>query len=380
LVIVGAIAMGDRQSIEEVVAALRAEHPELEAVAAAASEPVYLVGGVVRDRLLGRGRADVDVVVVGDAGALARALSAAPVAEHERFATAKVAIEGHEVDIAQARTETYPEPGALPEVAPAADIEEDLGRRDFTINAMAIPLAGEPRLVDPHGGRDDLDRGLLRVLHGGSFVDDPTRAVRAARYASRFGFALEEETERLAREADLSTVSEDRRRAELLRLAGEPTAIRGLELLVDWGVVKAMPGGIRLAGEVAELLATDPWQGEAPLAPAVLAAALEPAGAEAVLAAAAPARPSEGVELARRHSPIELVLARALGGAWLDDYIAEWRSVRLEIDGDDLIAAGVPEGPAIGRGLDAALRAKLDGDVEGREGELATALAAAGKA
>ena len=74
------------------------------------------------------------------------------------------------------------------------------------------------------------------------------------------------------------------------------------------------------------------------------------------------------------------LLARALGGAWLDDYIAEWRSVRLEIDGDDLIAAGVPEGPAVGRGLDAALRAKLDGDVEGREGELATALAAAGKA
>jgi tRNA nucleotidyltransferase (CCA-adding enzyme) len=372
--------MGDRQSIEEVVRALRAEHPELEAIAAAATEPVYLVGGAVRDRLLGRGRADVDVVVVGDAGALGRALGATPIAEHERFATAKVELDGHEVDIAQARTETYPEPGALPEVAPAAAVEADLGRRDFTINAMAIPLRGEPRLVDPHGGRHDLDRGLLRVLHGGSFVDDPTRAIRAARYAARFNFDLEEETARRVRETDLGTVSEDRRRAELLRLAGEPTAIRGFELLADWGVVKAMPGGIRLAGEVAELLATDLWREEAPLGPTLLAAALEPAGAEAVLAAAAPARPSEGAELARRHSPIELVLARALGGAWLDHYVAEWRSVRLEIDGDDLLAAGVPEGPAVGRGLDAALRAKLDGEIEGREEELATALAVAGKA
>lgn len=373
------MALPDR-SIGEVVAALRAEHPELGMIAAAATEPVYVVGGVVRDQLLGRGRSDIDVVVVGDAGELARSLAATPIAEHERFATAKVEFDGHEVDIAAARTETYSEPGALPTVAPGVSIEDDLGRRDFTINAMAIPLPGEPRLIDPHGGRDDLERGLLRVLHGDSFVDDPTRAIRAARYAARFGFTLEEETERLLRDVDLSTVSEDRRRAELLRLAGEPTAIRGFELLVDWGTVKPIPGGIRLAGLVAELLATGPWREEAPLAPTLLAAAFEPAGAEAVLAAAAPARPSEGVELARRHRPTELVLARALGGTWLDDYVTEWRSVRLEIDGDDLIAAGVPEGPAVGRGLDAALRAKLDGEVEGRAAELTTALAAAGQA
>jgi tRNA nucleotidyltransferase (CCA-adding enzyme) len=365
------------KSMGEVVAGLRAEHPELEAIAAAATDPVYLVGGAVRDRLLGRGRADVDVVVVGDAGELARALGAAPIAEHERFATAKVELGGHEVDIAAARTETYPEPGALPVVAPAASVEEDLARRDFTINAIAIPLNGTPRLVDPHGGQADLERGLLRVLHAASFVDDPTRAIRAARYAARFGFALEEGTESLLREANLATVSADRQRAELLRLAGEPTAIRAFELLAEWGVVRPMPGGIRLAAAVADLLATDLWREEAPLAPALLAAALEPAGAEAVLAAAAPARPSEGVELAHRHRPIELVLARALGGAWLDDYVAHWRLVRLEIDGDDLIAAGVPEGPAVGRGLAAALRAKLDGEVEGREEELATALAAA---
>lgn len=363
--------------IEEVVAALRAAHPELEAIAAAASDPVYLVGGVVRDQLLGRGRSDVDVVVVGDAGGLARSLGATPVAEHERFATAKVELEGHEVDIARARTETYPQPGALPVVAPADSIEADLGRRDFAINALAVPLAGEPRLIDPHDGRADLEGGLLRVLHPDSFADDPTRAIRAARYAARFGFELEPETERLLREADLATVSADRRRAELLRLAGEPTAIRGFELLASWGVVKPMPAGIRLAGAVADLLATDPWRGEVPLAPTLLAAAFEPAGAEAVLAAASPARPSEGVELTRGHRPSELVLARVLGGEWLDEYVAKWRSVALEIDGEDLIAAGVPEGPAVGRGLDAALRAKLDGEVDGREQELATALEAA---
>jgi tRNA nucleotidyltransferase (CCA-adding enzyme) len=109
----------------------------------------------------------------------------------------------------------------------------------------------------------------------------------------------------------------------------------------------------------------------------VLAAALGPAGRERELAAARPQRPSQAVELARGHDPIELVLARALGAEWLDQHLEKWSSVTLEIDGADLIAAGIPQGPALGRGLAAALRAKLDGEIEGRERELATALAAA---
>src|SRR6186713_772545 len=154
--------------MDDLAAALHHAHPELEVVREAAGDPVYLVGGAVRDLLLGHPRADVDLVVEGDAAALAERLGGAA-AEHERFGTVKVEVEGHEVDVATARTETYPEPGSLPAVAPADGVEADLGRRDFTINAMAIPLDGEVRLIDPHGGEGDLERGLLRVLHPRSF-------------------------------------------------------------------------------------------------------------------------------------------------------------------------------------------------------------------
>jgi tRNA nucleotidyltransferase (CCA-adding enzyme) len=365
--------------IESLTEALWSAHPELATIRDVASEPVYVVGGAVRDLLLGQDRADLDVVVEGDAAALAARLGAEPV-EHERFATAKVEFDGHEVDIASARSESYAHPGSLPVVTPAAALDTDLGRRDFTVNAMAIPLTGEPRLVDPYGGRGDLEAGLLRVLHRESFVDDPTRAIRAARYAARLGFALEPETEALLRAADLDTVSADRRRAELLRLAGEATAPRGFALLREWGLLATPERDGDLAARVADLAAASPWAER--LAPpertrAVLAAALGPAGRERELAAARPQRPSQAVELARGHDPVELVLARALGAEWLDDYASRWSSVALAIDGTDLIAAGVPPGPALGRGLAAALRARLDGEIEGREQELATALAAA---
>jgi tRNA nucleotidyltransferase (CCA-adding enzyme) len=361
--------------IDNLDEALRCAYPELDAVRAASVAPVYLVGGAVRDLLLGRDRSDIDLVVVGDAAELGAALGAEAV-EHGRFATAKVVLDGHEVDVAAARSETYPGPGALPDVTPAADVETDLGRRDFTVNAMAVSLAEEPRLIDPHGGRADLEAGLLRVLHPGSFVDDPTRALRAARYAARFGFALEAETEALLRATELDSVSSDRRRADLMRLAAESEAARGFELLAGWGLVDLRPGGIELAKRVAELLGGPPWTGFSRRDEAVLAAALGPPGDEERLAAARPERPSAAVELARGRDPVVLVLARALGADWLDRYLPEWRHVKLEIDGNDLIAAGVPEGPAVGRGLAAALRRKLDGEIEGREAELDAALAA----
>jgi tRNA nucleotidyltransferase (CCA-adding enzyme) len=361
--------------MDDLVAALRRAHPELERVREKATEPVYLVGGAVRDLLLERPRADVDLVVEGDAAALAERLGGAGVA-HERFGTAKVVLQGHEVDLASARRETYAAPGALPTVAPGAGIEEDLRRRDFTVNAIAIPLDGKG-VVDPFGGREDLERGRLRVLHERSFLDDPTRAIRAARYAARFGFELEAETERLLRAADLGTVSADRRRAELERLAAEATAPRGFALLADWGLVELRQGGVELAESVLELLRTDPWAGTVGQAEAVLAAALGAPGAELELAGAEPGSPSAAVELAAGHAARELLLARALGAGWLDRYLAEWSRVRLEIGGDDLIAAGIAPGPALGRGLAAALRAKLDGEIAGREQELLVALESA---
>jgi tRNA nucleotidyltransferase (CCA-adding enzyme) len=357
--------------------ALQRAYPELDAVRAASGDPVYLVGGAVRDLLLGRGRSDIDLVVVGDAAELAAALGADAV-EHERFATAKVRLDGHEVDIASARAEAYPRPGALPEVEPAADVETDLARRDFTVNAMAVPLQGPPRLIDPHGGRADLEAGVLRVLHSGSFADDPTRALRAARYAARFDFELEPETEALIRAADIGTVSADRQRTELMRLAAEPNAARGFALLGEWGVKELRPGGAELVERVVELLAGPPWEDfiADQRDRTVLAAALGPPADEGVLVDARPQRPSVAFELARRRPQFELALARALGAEWLDRYLSEWRSVTLEIDGEDLIAAGVPQGPAVGRGLSGALRRKLDGEIAGHEEELAAALAA----
>jgi tRNA nucleotidyltransferase (CCA-adding enzyme) len=361
---------------ESIAEALGRMHPELAPVREAGGDPVYLVGGAVRDLLLGRGRADIDLVVEGDAAALAARLGA-EVTSHERFGTAKVELNGHEIDIAGARSESYPQPGALPVVEPGADLAADLRRRDFTINAMAIPLWGEARLIDPHGGEADLATRQLRVLHDDSFVDDPTRALRAARYASRFGFGLEERTAELIRETDLQTVSADRREAELLRLAAEENAARGFALLAEWGLLDLRHRGIELVTRTAELLDGDPWRGAAPRDRALLAAAIGPPRGEVALAVAEPKLPSQAVALAARHDDIELVLARALGAEWLDRYIGQWRDVALEIDGSDLIEAGLDQGPALGRGLEEALRRKLDGEISGRDEELAAALSAA---
>jgi tRNA nucleotidyltransferase (CCA-adding enzyme) len=353
---------------------------------AAGALPIYLVGGVVRDLLLGRERSDLDLVVEGDAEALARRLGGEAIG-YQRFATAKVTLEGLDFDLARARAESYARPGALPDVRPAT-LHEDLARRDFSINAMAIPLHAEPDLIDPHGGRADLDSGAIRVLHERSFIDDPTRALRAARYSARFSFTVDPGTERLARETDLSTVSEDRVEAELLKLAAEPRARAGFEQLDAWGLVALPEGSGELIDAVAALAQRAPWKGEIDAVLAVHAAATGRApgaagrlrnlfGSARELAAASPSRPSEAVELARGRGGIELILARALGAEWLDRYMSEWRDVGLEITGEDLLAAGVPEGPAVGAALAEALRRKLDGEISGREGELRVALDAA---
>jgi tRNA nucleotidyltransferase (CCA-adding enzyme) len=342
---------------------------------AAAGTPLYLVGGAVRDLLLGRSPENLDIAVAGDAVAVARRLGN-DVIEHERFLTAETTLGAMEVDLTSTRTESYPVPGALPEVKPAS-LHEDLARRDFTVNAIAWPLQGDPELIDPHSGRSDLGAGLLRVMHERSFVDDPTRALRAARYAARLELELEPRTAELLREADLGSVSADRRAAELLKLASEPAAARGLQLAAEWGLVRPRHGAAELLPAVDALLAQSPWDEVAARPRAMLVAALGPPGREAELAVAAPSRPSEAVELARDARPEELVLARAMGGAWLDDYVREWREVTLEIDGSDLTSAGVPEGPAVGRGLGKALRRKLDGEISGRDEELRVALEAA---
>jgi tRNA nucleotidyltransferase (CCA-adding enzyme) len=343
--------------------------------------PAFLVGGAVRDLLLGEARTDIDVAVEGEVRPIADALGG-EVVEHERFSTASVAVDGLHVDLARARAEAYEQPGALPAVTPAA-IADDLARRDFTINAMAVPLSGEPKLIDPHGGVADLAAGLLRVLHERSFVDDPTRALRAARYTARFELELEPRTAELLRGADLGTVSSDRVEAELRRIAAEGGAPRGLELIGEWGLLELPGDAVDLAGKVGELAASPPWSGFADPPAAILAAcgyghAAGPIRQAAEkLSHATPERPSEVVRVVKGASPEELLLARAIGAEWLDRYLEDWSKVSLEIDGADLLEQGVPEGPAVGRGLEAALSAKLDDEISGRDQELEIALAAA---
>jgi tRNA nucleotidyltransferase (CCA-adding enzyme) len=361
----------------EKLAALLESLPGIEALRSLAQKvPAYLVGGVVRDLLLARPRLDIDVVIEGDVAALADAPGFV-LERGGRFLTGKLSLDGAEIDIAQARAETYPQPGALPEVTPAT-IDQDLARRDFTVNAMAIALAGNAELVDPHGGLDDLRAGTVRVLHDRSFIDDPTRALRAARYAARFDLELEPRTEKLLRAADLSTVSDDRVQGELRRIAAEPDPAKAVSLIVEWGILPSIdPAAPERVASVVELASGPPWAGWADRELALMLAIVRPLPQIRELVAATPERPSDAFRLAEPWDPSQLLVARVLGADWLDRYAAELRHVRLEITGDDLIGEGIPEGPAIGDGLKAALSGKLDGEVWGRDEELRVALAVA---
>lgn len=369
----------------DVAEAMIEQYPELREIAAAAGDiPIYVVGGAVRDLLAGRGRTDLDLAVDGDPLPIARRLDPEAMIGHDRFQTASLTVGDLPVDLARTRRERYRHPGALPEVEPAP-IEDDLARRDFSVNAIAVRVGDfdrptEWQLIDPFGGVADLDAGRLRLLHPGSIRDDPTRTLRGARYAAAYDLRPDAETERQLRETDLEAVSGQRRRADLLRIAASETAAETFALLEQWGVAALRPGWRKRLGRVKQLLAAEPWRGTVPFAEAALAAVWpEAAAAAGDWQPAEPATAAEAVASARGKSPLALLLARADGAAWLDEYMSRLRHVELEIGGDDLIAAGVAPGPAIGRGLKAALERKLNGEIDGREAELAVALDVAGR-
>lgn len=365
----------------------------------------WVVGGAVRDLLLHRGAAaDLDVIIEGDAVAAARRLCAAldgSLVVHEAFGTASVAAGGHVYDLATARAESYARPGALPDVRPGT-LEEDLLRRDFTVNAIAASFDGRVAAA-PHAF-EDLDRRVLRVLHERSFLDDPTRLLRLVRYATRLGFGVEPGTAALADAAvaagALATVTPTRIGSELRLLLREPSAVEALAWVAEW------PLGVELSFDAAlvrRALALLPDDGRGDLLllgsacravePAALARWLDGLGfcardRDVVVGVAqadgiegrlsAASRPSEIAAVARG-VPVEAVaLAGALGAepaarAWIEDL----RHVRLAIDGADLLAAGIPQGEAVGRALATALNARLDGAAPDRDAQLAVALAAA---
>ncbi len=369
---------------------------------------VYLVGGAVRDLLLGGTPIDLDLVVEGDAPALAAKLG--PSRVHDRFGTAAVVLDGHSYDLASARRETYAYPGALPTVDPAG-LDEDLRRRDFRVNAIAIELGGvgAGRLRSAPEALEDLEAHRLAVLHDASFHDDPTRLLRLARYASRLNFDVEPRTADLAREAiaagSLGTVSGERVAAELRLLAREPDPAAALAELRRLGIATGLAPGFAGVDRqlIADALALLPPDGRPELVVLGLAFARVPdvererlldrlafdavergvidaaARAQEVSAAlAGTRRPSDVAIAAAGAVPETVAIAGALGPREpARDWLERLRHVRLEIDGRDLLAAGVPQGAAVGKGLRAALHAKLDGQAAGREEELEHALRAA---
>ena len=356
-------------------------------------ESVYVVGGAVRDLLLDRRPHELDFVVEGDAVEVARRAAeraGGRVTAHERFGTATVTAPDTTFDLAGARRETYPRPGALPEVELGASLREDLERRDFTVNAIALHLA-DGELVWPRGAEEDLRAGRLRVLHDRSFRDDPTRMLRLARYAARLGFEPAEATDALGDPALLDTVTGSRLGAELRLLLREPQPA-ALLALERYGLGRALLGDtFRVDPDlVTRALELTPPDGRADLV--ALAASLAndpgpvlddlafPAREREIVARAAAAPPlSRGDDAALwrrlRHEPPETVaVAGARGGAaaarrWLDAV----RHQRLEITGDDIVAAGL-NGPVVGEALDAATEAMLRGEAPDRDAQLAAAL------
>jgi tRNA nucleotidyltransferase (CCA-adding enzyme) len=413
---------------------------ELLASAAEHDGSVELVGGAVRDILLELAPRELDVVVDGDAHAFATALARrldtlagedpearCEVTYHERFKTALVSWGSGEIDIATRRSETYASPGALPDVALGTP-EQDLARRDFTVNAIAVALRGDQRgqVRAVAGALDDLLARRLRVLHDASFLEDPTRLLRLARYAARLGFAVDPHTAALAAAAiaggALKTVSGERLGAELRLAFAEPDPVGPLAELDRMGVFEAWEPGVSFDEHVVrtaiEILPEDGSR-SVMLAGALLLELTDrlddedtepsmrgflydlqlPSGEarRAFGAAISAAFAIDHIDSAETTAelleltlgtPIEsLALAAAVcdmedgpgsyGRRIIEEWLRERRHIELQVTGDDLIAAGVPEGPEVGVRLEESYRLLMEERIEpGRDTELRAALEA----
>jgi len=382
-------------------------------LAVATGMEAWLVGGLVRDLLLGVGAGDLDVVVEGDGLEFARKASrelGANLIEYERFLTATLQFPDLiRVDIATARTETYEHPGSLPRVV-RATVMDDMRRRDISINAMALSITGGKfgELFDPFGGAGDLAGKTVRVLHDRSFLDDPTRILRAARFEARFGFTMDPHTLELLRGAvaggALESISADRLREELFLAFVEHDPGAVFARLGELGVLAdivpgADPGGdlprllhdaLLVSGLVEKGKEWDPAvlgllllvRGIPPEKSARLAdrlklnadgrRALSMAGELPEIAHIAGSSAMSGLHGHLGHAPLEVKLAVLVmmedenSRRMLIEYLRQGRVARPEISGDDLLAMGYARGPVLKRILDALLVEKLDGRVHTR--------------
>jgi len=387
-------------------------------------EEVFLVGGSVRDLLLGIDDMDMDLVVVGDGMAWAHEYVSrygGKVVCYQRFATALMVLPGGlKLDVVSARWEHYRYPGALPAVEPGA-LVHDLYRRDFTINGLAIQLSGKGygRLVDPFGGCRDLRRGVIEVMHNLSFVDDPTRMIRAVRFEGRYGFRMSARTRHLLRQAAgarmLERISGQRLREELLILLREPNPLPAIRRLDHLGILESLQADLRLTPDRIDLLRRtrrhlsrwkERWPDEevsgwltyllgllSPLSAAqadrladrlvLQRKAIEALhlaqrfGTEVIKALSVSRRPPDSVlyQILHRFSSEVLIALMARGGrrsvsSRIVRYRARLRDVQVDISGEDLKRMGLPPGAAYGYILDGVLMARLDGRITSRRQQL----------
>lgn len=380
------------------------------------------MGGAVRDWLLGLPVTDIDIAAQGDGIEFARALLArhgGKLTTHEAFHTATWhTADGLEIDVTTARTERYAHPAALPQVAPST-LTADFSRRDFTVNALALQLGKQwlthdrDALLDPHGGLADLRQKTLRAFHAQSFVDDPTRIFRAARYAARFDFELEPDTREWLRRGlpHVRQLSGERARYDLELILEEREPEKALALLAGWDVFRAagipIPETEKLAarfGRARAALPAHAWLAQAdvnrtgagwaalmyhagqlaarrwlewiPFDAATRDALLDlgPISALSASLFGADHAPSQ------RHRLLESFTGRGLALAWLYEQNAdkrrdfeyelrEWRAIRPSASGEDLKARGLPPGPRYKQILTALQDALIDKQITTNEEE-----------
>ena len=378
-------------------------------IAAGLGSTLYAVGGAVRDAILGRPVSEIDLVIVGDvdrfSDELERTGKATRVARSQ-FLTVKLSSAGGVFDVVTARRETYPAPGALPDVEPA-DLETDLARRDFSINAMAasvMPGQTFGTLIDPYAGQGDIEKGTIRALHETAFRDDATRVFRAARYAGRLGWDLEAETEEWVRHGVryLSTIGADRLRNEFNRCWAEPEPGAVLGLLDGWGALRSVHPGIRWGArieaafvEAGNIRPPDIEAGAAYWAVLGLSASGNGAAeslaarlnlalheSRALRAGAAWSKAdghgfrtavADGMPPSEVHATLASMDSAGVVAACafesgpakeaLRAHLEKYRTVRPTLRGQDLMEMGIPQGPLVGGVLRRLRRALLDGEV-----------------
>jgi len=379
--------------------------------AANQGEGLYLIGGVVRDLLLGQTNFDLDLVVEGNAIKLAQHLAEInqrKLTIYPHFNTAKLHWDKWSIDLTTARSETYVKPGALPTITPDS-INNDLFRRDFTINAMAIELnpSHYGELIDQHGGKDDLDHKLIRILHEKSFIDDATRIWRALRYEQRLDFQLEPITLKLLKRdiPMLDTISGDRIRYELECILKEVRPEKVLRRTEELGVLPKLSPSLKSNGWLTKIF-EQARQLSSPNPPPVgfylslLVYSLTDEENESLISflrlpkslartlrdtislkAKLPSlanpelNPSSIYRLVHGYS-LQAVTANALASdspvahQHIQLFLDKLRYVKSALNGDDLQKMGIAPGPRMKEILQRLHDARLDGKVTSKQGEV----------